>query len=89
MKKNALRGFASKIKRQVKEKSAHLGRKFGFKKNFDWESSLINDELSFWEKALAEGGKNWDPAEFQQRTNSGLPLQHELRELISPRFQAA
>jgi SAM-dependent methyltransferase len=83
MKKSALRRFASGLKRQVKETMAGLGRRLGLTKKVEWESGLIKDELFFWEKALADGGKNWNPAEFRLRTDLNLPFQDELRKLIS------
>jgi len=83
MEKTVLRRAASKFKRRIKETWADWRRRNGSSPAVDWEKALLNDELSFWEKALAEGGKDWDPAEFRQRTDLELPLQDELRELIS------
>ena len=75
--------MASRIRSHVKETSAGVRRKLGLKKDVEWASELIKDELSFWEKALADGGRDWNPDEFRLRTDFDLPLQDELRDLIS------
>ena len=82
MRKNVLRRAASGLRKQLQETWSECRRRSGFSKSVDWEDALIKDELSFWEKALADGGTNWNPAEFKERTNLELPLQEELRALI-------
>ena len=83
MEKTGLRRMASNFRRRVRETLSDWRHRCGYSKPANWEESLIADELSFWENALMAGGKNWDPAEFQKRANLELPLQSELRELIS------
>ncbi|HWN95605.1 MAG TPA: class I SAM-dependent methyltransferase, partial [Methylomirabilota bacterium] len=48
----------------------------------DWERALHGDELSFWENALRDSGRNWYPGEFEERTNAQLEVQSFIRELV-------
>ena len=48
----------------------------------DWESSLPS-ECPFWEKALANEGRDWHPAAFRERTDPNLELQEELKTLLN------
>jgi len=83
MKTNALRRLGSKSKSWVVETWVHWRHRYGYTKPVEWADALLNEEVDWWEKALAEPEKNWLPTEFRERTNLELPLQDELRELIS------
>jgi len=48
----------------------------------DWRTGL-SDEASFWAKALENEGQSWHEGEYRERMDPELPLQPELRELIS------
>lgn len=83
MEKVVFRRIASNVRKRIRETWSDWRYRYGYAKPVEWGNALLKDELNFWEKALAEKGKNWDPAEFRLRTNLELPLQDELRELIS------
>jgi len=55
-------------------------RRLGLLKG-DWNAGLPK-ELQFWDWALANGGRNWDPGEWRNATNPNFELQAELKELI-------
>src|SRR5437870_13496806 len=55
-------------------------RRLGLLKG-DW-SAALPAELQFWEWALKDGGKNWQPDEWRKCTNPDLDLQEDLRNLI-------
>jgi len=46
-----------------------------------WQGALP-EELSFWENALMEQGRHWNPESFRRRTDPQRELQKELKELI-------
>src|SRR6266516_646804 len=55
-------------------------RRLGFLKG-DWAVGLPG-ELKFWESALKDPGRKWDPGEYRDRTDPDLELQAELKRLI-------
>ena len=55
-------------------------RRLGLLKG-NWAGALPG-ELGFWEWALRDGGRNWNPTEWRNCTNPDFELQPELRELI-------
>lgn len=57
-----------------------LLRRLGLLKT-EWADGLP-EELSFWESALANQGKNWNTEEFRIRTNPQLELQKDLQQLV-------
>lgn len=46
-----------------------------------WQGALP-DELKFWETALMDNGRHWNPESFRKRTDPQLELQKDLKELI-------
>jgi SAM-dependent methyltransferase len=63
------------------EKKTRLLRWAGFMQR-DWRAGL-SDEVVFWAKALENEGQDWHKGEYRERMDPHLPLQPELRELIS------
>lgn len=63
------------------EKKTRLLRWAGFMQR-DWRTGL-SDEAAFWANALQNEGRDWHAGEYRERMDPHLPLQPELRELIS------
>ena len=77
---NNLRAIARKGRRTFNQSRAKVLRRFGLLKG-DWNAKLP-EELQFWDWALKDGGRNWDPGEWRHCTNPNLDLQEELKALI-------
>jgi SAM-dependent methyltransferase len=67
-------------RRFLRESKATVLRRFGLLKR-EWNEAL-HDETSFWERALADNGRDWLPDEYRKRTDPALELQEELKRLI-------
>jgi len=63
------------------ETKVKIKRRAGLLDGGDWKSGLPI-EMTFWEWALKDNGKNWDQGEWRNCTNPDLELQQELKDLI-------
>jgi SAM-dependent methyltransferase len=75
-----LRPFARKCRRLLRETQGKILRRLGLLEG-DWAAGLPA-ELQFWEKALKDGGRNWEASEYRERTDPNLELQEELKQII-------
>jgi SAM-dependent methyltransferase len=73
-------GFIFKLRCQLGRQKTRALRWLGMKRG-DRRAGLA-DEAQFWTRALANRGRDWNQAEYNERTNPRLELQPELRELI-------
>ena len=76
----SLKPFARKCRSLLRETRVRILRRLGLLGG-DWATGLPA-ELQFWEKALADGGRNWNETEYRKRTDPKLELQEELKELV-------
>ena len=80
VKANFLSHTAWRVKGKLRQIQGRALRSLGIQKR-QWAESLP-DEIAFWENALREGGRAWDPKELQKRLNPDLELQDDLKALI-------
>jgi SAM-dependent methyltransferase len=73
--------FFQRAKLNLLEVYTVVSRRLGFLEG-NWRTSLPA-ECSFWERALANEGRDWQPGEFRERTDPNLELQEELKSLIN------
>src|SRR5215510_6348876 len=76
-----LRRTVNYVRRHLKESRVQSQLERGTLQRPDRDKAL-ESEGEYWEQALSNGGRNWNLAEYQERTNPNLELQPELKELI-------
>ena len=76
----ALRSLFRSGRKFLRESRAKVLRRAGLL-NGDWQGALPA-EVQFWEMALRDGGRNWDPEEFRRRMDGTRELQGELKALL-------
>jgi SAM-dependent methyltransferase len=76
-----LRKLLRSVRRHLREIRIQGLRQLGLTNKVPRDTGLA-EEGDFWDRALADGGRNWVVAEYQERTDPNLELQDELKKLI-------